>query len=166
MFDSFLSKGGAAPIYEQINEYAYCKSQRHPMIAGAHRALLYRMAEHLNLNSIEDITESHIAFFTGEQLTGFYVEEAFKALRGFLQYAKMAGYKCIPHKSATLEHMSKMGRPVQWDMVQKVREMRAAGIVNNETIARLLTQSMDKRVHKKSVDRWKKRIPELQETEG
>jgi hypothetical protein len=160
MFDHFLSKRGGAPIYEQINEYTYWKSQRHPLIAGAQRALLHRLADSFNLNSIEDLTESHIALFTGEQLTGFYIEKAFQALRGFLQYASMAGYNCISYKTATNEHMSKVGRPVQWDMVERVRDMREYGL-SNETISKLLTQSLKKRVHKKSVDRWKKRIPEL-----
>lgn len=163
MYDNpFLLGEGAAPIYEQINEYVYWKKQHHPLTAGAHRSLLFRMAKSLNLNSIEDITESHIAFFTGEQLTGFYVEEALRALRGFLQYARMAGYNCMPYKNATIEHMSKMGRPVQWDMVEKVRDMKASGL-SDETIARLLTKTLGKRVHKTSVERWRGKIPQLAE---
>lgn len=152
---------GAAPIYEQINEYAWWKKQHHPWIAGARKALLYRFANSFKVQHVQDISVDHIAFFTGEELTEFYSEQALKTLRDFLWYSRRAGYRCISYKMATKEELKKpMGRPIQWDMVQKIKEMKESGL-SDETIARLLTKSLGKKVHKTSVERWRHRIPDM-----
>lgn len=160
--DILLKKGGVAPIYSQINEYAYWKSDQQPWIAGARKALLYRLADNLKLHSITELTETHIAYFTGEQLTDFYGEVALKAIRDFLWYCRLAGYNCLSYKMATKEQLKKVGRPVQWDMVRRVKELREQGF-SDETIARSLKASLGKRVHKRSVERWRARVSELPE---
>lgn len=84
-------------IYSVIDEYAAWKLEVHPYQAGAHRALLIRFCKSHKLKDVEDITEEHIAYFVGGELTGYYAHAALKALRSFLWYARSAGYDCISH---------------------------------------------------------------------
>jgi len=95
-------------IFTVIDEYASWKYQRFPMLAGARRSLLIRFAKAYDIRDVEEITESHILFFVGGELTGFYSEQALKALRQFLWYCRKAGYECIAHNVASRKGLLEM----------------------------------------------------------
>lgn len=84
-------------IYTLIDEWAEWKYDIHPYKAGAYRSLMIRFAKSLKLKDVEEISEDHIAYFAGGELTGFYSHTAFKAIKSFLWYAENAGYECVSH---------------------------------------------------------------------
>lgn len=92
---------GSVQILDVIDEYASWKYQRHPLVAGAQRSLLIRFVKSQRLRDTSDITEKHIAFFVGGELSEFYSEQALKALRQFLWYCRRAGYVSIGHTTAS-----------------------------------------------------------------
>lgn len=112
------------PIYGLIDEYTTWYAIRYPLVGGARKSLLYRFARSFNIKSVRDISEEQIAFFTGEELTNFYSEQALKAIRNFLWYAVMSGHKCISYKMATQENLKKTGRPRNLEMTQEVKSLR------------------------------------------
>ena len=88
---------GSSPIYTLIDEYAEWKFGIHPYQAGAYRSLLIRFAKSHRIRHVEEITEEHIAYFTGGEVTGFFSMQALKAMRSFLWYANQAGYDCLSY---------------------------------------------------------------------
>jgi hypothetical protein len=96
------------PIYEVIDEWATWKYEQTPLKAGAYRSLMIRFVKEFKLRSVEEIEEKHMAFYMGEQLTGFYMVEAEKALKSFLTYCRMAGYECPSPEMAKQENLLKL----------------------------------------------------------
>lgn len=84
-------------IYTLIDEHAAWKFEVHPYLAGAHRSLLIRFAKSQKISNVEDITEEHIAYFVGGELSAYYSHTALKAFRSFLWYANHAGYDCLAY---------------------------------------------------------------------
>ena len=148
-------------IYSQIIEYTHWKAERHPHIAGAHKSLLCRIVEKNKFHDVSDIQIEHIAFFTGEELSRYFTDEALRAIRGFLWYCRRAGYPCISWQQVTKENMTKtMGRPVQWDMVKEVKELQEKGRGVRE-MSKELSKKYNTKVYPTSVQRWKQYIPKL-----
>lgn len=101
-------------IYSVIDEYAAWKLEVHPFQAGAHRALLIRFCRSNKLSKVEEITEEHIAYFAGGELSGYYSHAALKALRSFLWYADNAGYECISYNCISrVKKNLESGAPVE-----------------------------------------------------
>ena len=86
---------GSSPIYALIDEYAEWKFGIHPYQAGAYRSLLIRFAKSHRIRHVEEITEEHIAYFLGGELSEFYAMKALKAFKSFLWYTENAGYDCL-----------------------------------------------------------------------
>lgn len=150
-------------IEQQIREYCEWRSSKSPWIAGARFNLLTRFTKQFRLETVSDIREEHVAFYTGEQLTEFYSEEALRAIRNFLWYCRQAGYQCIASQMATKENLQKiMGRPIQWDMVREVKKTyntkKGRGY---RTTASIISARLSRPVHVSSVRRWVSLIPRL-----
>ncbi|RJQ33879.1 hypothetical protein C4568_03700 [Candidatus Parcubacteria bacterium] len=90
---------GPGQIYALIDEYAEWKFGIHPYQAGQYRSLLIRFAKTCKIRDVEEITEDHLAYFIGHELSEFYQKKAEKAFRSFLTFASGAGYDCIPHSA-------------------------------------------------------------------
>ena len=92
---------GRAQIFDVIDEYASWKYQQRPHIAGAQRSLLIRFAKAHGLRRVSDITEQHIMFFVGGELSQYFAQQAVTTLRAFLWYSRNAGYEAIGHNTAS-----------------------------------------------------------------
>lgn len=149
------------PIYEIIDEFTAWKSERYPWIAGAQQSLLYRFAKTFKLDKVEDIGETHLAFFVGQELTAFYGAQALKAIRAFLWYCKRAGYNVLSPQMATEEKLRKAGRPVEWDMVRKVKELKEGRGLSYNEVTSALSAVLKRKIHRNSVIRWYKQSPNL-----
>lgn len=95
-------------IYQLIDDYASEKYRRFPMTAGGQRRILRHFAEQMQINHVHEITKEHVAFFAGEQLTGFYTAKALTALRQFLWYCRQAGYQCLAHNACSMTELQKV----------------------------------------------------------
>lgn len=151
------------PIFGVIDEYTAWKYERHPMIAGGRRSLLYRFVEMYGVRTVEEITDMQVAFFVGEELSAFYAEQAMKALREFFHYCHLVGYEVISWRMVTEPNLRKVGRKTDWEMVKEVkrlREQEGRGL-SFEAIAAFLTQKLNRKVHKTSAVRWYKQASRL-----
>lgn len=80
---------------------------------------------------MSDITEQHIAFFVGGELSEFYSEQALKALRQFLWYSRKAGYECIGHNAASRKGLQEQEeKSIVSELTPEVPNWKA-GIVSN-----------------------------------
>lgn len=135
-------------IYEQIDEYVSYKATRYPLKAGACKALLYRLAR-CN-DGPRYLTVDMIAYFVGEELSPYFRGEALTAIRGFIRYARMAGYTDIsPYDLME----SRLGRPRNERRIKEVRELRSQNLSYTKVL-KTLSERYKKRFHKTQIVRW------------
>ena len=92
-------------IYRQIDQYVEWKRQRHPYVAGSHKAILLRFVANSKVTTASEITEDEIAFFVGFELGPALSEMAVLALNGFLSYLRREGYQHAMQKRLTVMYL-------------------------------------------------------------
>lgn len=144
-------------IEKQIEEYALWKYERHPYIAGGEKALLDRFAKTTKIANVSDITQELAAYFVASQDYQYAAQRVLVALRGFLRYARWAGYPCIHYIHLTHSNLmaAKPGPKIDQTKIEKIKELKGRGLTYRQIVVEL-SQIYKKRIHLSGVQRWAK----------
>lgn len=142
-------------ITGQIEEYALWKYERHPYIAGAEKILLERFTKAANIKDVNEINREVVAYFIASRDSEYESKRVLVALRGFLRYARWAGYPCIHYIHLTERNLMalKKGPKIDYARVAKIKEMRNRGVPFRKIVEEL-GKTSKKRVHLSGVVRW------------
>lgn len=144
-------------VFNQVEEYALWKAERAPFIAGAQRSLLLRFAREVKVDSVSEITAASVAYLIAGKDSAYESQCLLVALRGFLRYARWAGYPCIHYTHLTQRSLMalKKGPKVDMKRVEVIKEMRSRGIPYRKIVEEL-GKTSKKPVYLSGVVRWAK----------
>lgn len=159
MFNVFLFT--KKPILIQVDYYSAWRSVRYPDAAHSQKKILQDFARLTKVNAVSDITQAHIWQFADSRSTQYFQQEALKALRNFLTYARMVGYvetvgiSFTMNKTASPDYIHPL---LHLDQVARIKQLRRRFVKGKPMTFRAIQEYLkgqDNRTYDlKMLNRW------------